>query len=525
MKNKGNVLSRALNMLVVCIFTISSLLAQTEKIAFEKYGVAEGLPEEVATNFVQDKQGFIWIGTQNGLAKFDGYNMKVFRANPDNPDGLQLRNLNGGLLVASDDKLWVAGVSSSGGLASYSPITEKFTNYSINVADSTKVPYSTNVLLFEDIVQNIWFASYSDSQEGLLCKIDSKTKLVTRYPYQVGPKRNDIVLNFTIAESKKDSSVWLRTQDYSMLRYDRTKDIFETQFKKGDIIPGTTLTDSLVDINTASKSGLISMANSKRLFLWDPIQRKALDSYSFTNRDSITWGANFEDKLGDFWVSSHDNLTRINREHAQREDYKFGEGVLDFKISGKVLQIIPVSQNDTFLFFGVTSLDNINGRFEYVLRYDLDRKSFELFDTQFNDENNQFLDNGSRRSLAFDKTGLLWVGTRPNIYKQSPKTRQIVQYENDSEDTSSLPSDFITTLFEDTKQQLWIGTANGIARKDNETFKKFGWFSGNKTGTTIGNVKSIIEDSNGLFNHRIFFLNVFVFSQEPVANSQQLGEA
>jgi len=498
MSTNSKLLRFTLAFMVNCLFFTSRLTAQTEKIAFEKYGVAEGLPEEVGFRFVQDKLGYIWIGTQNGLAKFDGYTMEVFRANPDDPDGLHLRNLNGGLLITSDDKLWIAGVSASGGLASYDPTTEKFNNYTINLADSTKVPYSTNGLLFEDVAKNIWFGSYGNNQDSFLCRIDPKTQKVSRYPYRVGRKNNDIALNFEIAESKQDSSIWLRTADYKMVRFDRKKDLFETQFQKGDIIPGTSFTDSIVDINRANKSGLISMANNQRLFLWDPLLRKVVDTYNFTNRDDIAWGANFEDVHGNFWVSSHGNLTRINREQEQREDLKFGKGVLDFKISGDVLQIIPLNQNDSFLFFGITSVDNNNERFDYTLRYDFKRKSFEFFDSQFNDDNNQFADNGAGRRLVIDKTGLLWVGTRPNIYKQSPKTRQIAQYKNDPEDMSSLPSDFITTLFEDNKQQLWLGTADGIALKDNESFKSFGWFSRNKTGTTLGFIRSIIEDSNGV---------------------------
>ena len=64
--------------LFLFVFNISCF-AQQEKIAFEKYGVEEGLPEEVAFFFIQDDQGFIWIATQNGLTKFDGYEMKVIR--------------------------------------------------------------------------------------------------------------------------------------------------------------------------------------------------------------------------------------------------------------------------------------------------------------------------------------------------------------------------------------------------------------------------------------------------------------
>jgi len=58
--------------LVVALFCSNYLGAQTEKISFEKYGVAEGLPEEYVTPMIQDNQGFIWFGTQNGLVKYVG---------------------------------------------------------------------------------------------------------------------------------------------------------------------------------------------------------------------------------------------------------------------------------------------------------------------------------------------------------------------------------------------------------------------------------------------------------------------
>ena len=68
MINKGEFFRAMLRMVVVYTLFVTGLMAQTEKIAFEKYGIAEGLPEEVGFRFVQDRQGFIWIGTQNGLA-------------------------------------------------------------------------------------------------------------------------------------------------------------------------------------------------------------------------------------------------------------------------------------------------------------------------------------------------------------------------------------------------------------------------------------------------------------------------
>ncbi len=71
-----------------------------------------------------------------------------------------------------------------GGLASFDPETEKFTNYTFNPVDSTKVNYIYSAIVFEDMSANIWF--FLVSNEGpQLCKIDPKTKQVSRYPDKI----------------------------------------------------------------------------------------------------------------------------------------------------------------------------------------------------------------------------------------------------------------------------------------------------------------------------------------------------
>ena len=209
----------------------SLLLAQSlpDKVAFEKYGVAEGLPEEAAIHLIQDKQGFIWVTTQNGLVKFDGYKMQVFKNWQENDSTFKIRNLNGGLLLSRNGHLWVGGGRGGTGLFSFDPKTEKFTSYSIDFKDPTKAPYPNCFLLYEDLSNHIWFNSMpNDDEDPFLCRLNPETGIVTRYPQTVNRgKNNDIVLNFNMAESPQDSSLWIREDKGNLLRFDRKKDSFE----------------------------------------------------------------------------------------------------------------------------------------------------------------------------------------------------------------------------------------------------------------------------------------------------------
>ena len=391
--------------------------AQQEKIAFEKYGVEEGLPEEFVASMVQDDQGFIWATTQNGLIKFDGYTIKVYRGNRDDPNAIWNRNLGSGLIKAKDGKLWIGSGSNSGGLTSFDPRTEKFSNIISDFNDTSKIPYSNNSVLFEDIENNIWIRSFSGNRgENMLCRYEPDTKKMYRYPYEVGSRFNDIVGNFSMAESKKDSSIWLVTADKNVMRYVRESDKFEQILQKGDLIPGTSINDSIQDITPAGPSGLIPMGNNQHLYLWDPITREAVHQYSFPKHPDGQWiGAVFEDQKGNFWVSSEGHLTRIHPEKLERQDYKVGEGILNFKGGpADITSLIPILQDDSFVWFLVRANDSPNSS---ILRYDHRKKNYEWFDEKLNYEKNQ-LEIWFRLNMLKDRTGLFgWVIDQAYINK------------------------------------------------------------------------------------------------------------
>ena len=119
---------KARTLTLLLAFVVFNAVAQPAKIPFEKYGVAEGLPEEFVRGILQDDKGFIWFGTQNGLVKYDGYKFKVYRVSSEKTDtnNLQIRNLGGGVLKARNGNIWIGGDEEKGGISCFDPTTEKF---------------------------------------------------------------------------------------------------------------------------------------------------------------------------------------------------------------------------------------------------------------------------------------------------------------------------------------------------------------------------------------------------------------
>ena len=92
---------------------------------FEQLNVEQGLPQESALAILQDRKGFMWIGTVAGLARYDGYSMTVFKNRPDDPSSLS-DNFITCLYQDSQGQIWVG---TRGGLNRYDDVLQKFVRY------------------------------------------------------------------------------------------------------------------------------------------------------------------------------------------------------------------------------------------------------------------------------------------------------------------------------------------------------------------------------------------------------------
>jgi len=128
--------------LIVFVFQLN-LSAQNKSTAptnfpepvFEHFTVADGLPENSIVCILQDHLGYLWLGTQNGLVRYDGYNMKVYQ--PDADDSLSISSRR--IVSIYEDKsgnLWVGTLK---GLNCFNRSTETFTSYMHNPDDSTSI--------------------------------------------------------------------------------------------------------------------------------------------------------------------------------------------------------------------------------------------------------------------------------------------------------------------------------------------------------------------------------------------------
>jgi ligand-binding sensor domain-containing protein len=109
---------------IVIFFSAQSLKAQSETYTVEHYGIKNGLSQNYVNCVFQDAFGYIWVGTQDGLNKFDGYSFKVYKQDPNNKHSIS-HNFITGITASKDSSLWIV---TNDGLEKYDHRSNLFQN-------------------------------------------------------------------------------------------------------------------------------------------------------------------------------------------------------------------------------------------------------------------------------------------------------------------------------------------------------------------------------------------------------------
>lgn len=125
-------------------------------VRFHNYNLAQGLPQASIVAMAQDRAGFVWVGTQDGLARFDGYEFLTFRHNRDDPDSLSNNFVN---CLAADPRggLWIG--TQVGGLDYYDPASGRFTHFLAQPGHPGSLASDNVTALAMDARGRLWIAT------------------------------------------------------------------------------------------------------------------------------------------------------------------------------------------------------------------------------------------------------------------------------------------------------------------------------------------------------------------------------
>jgi signal transduction histidine kinase/ligand-binding sensor domain-containing protein/DNA-binding response OmpR family regulator len=466
---------------VLLIVAATGLWAQPQNIKFTHLSVEQGLSSSSVFAISQTDEGFLWVGTQNGLHRYDGYSFKVFNFIPADTTSLS-NNWVKALCTDRSGNLWVG---TSNGLNRYNRTTEKFGAYLARPGDPGSIADNNIWSLYCDAGGTVWIGTnnglsrYNPAQD----RFDS---------YQItapgGPVNNAIN---AIAEDQQ-GILWAGTWGGGLYRFDRQRGTFTSFATPTGATPTAGQFVKALKFDRNGRLWIGTQGNG--LHLYEPATGK-YTVYKHSPRDNASLGDDavlslLEDSQGGLWIGTY------NGGIAYYQDGKF------IRFQSDILD--PNSLHGTWITSlfedrsGVIWSGHDNGLSKFAPK----SQKFLLF------RHNPLKANSPPKSninvIFEDRDGLLWLGTwSMGLCSFDVKTGTFTRYEHSPDNPRSLRDNRIWGISEDAGGTLWIATSGGLDKFDKQSgvFRHDADVLGDATANAMQQapLSYITTDKNGSF--------------------------
>ena len=191
--------------------------SQTEQYKFRHLTTEDGLPSNYTWSIMQDSKGFMWFTTRAGLCRYDGYNVKTFRYDPGDSTSISDLYVKSTMTEDTNGFIWVG---STNGLNKFNPITEKFTHYFRNPDDPHSISSNWTRYTFIDKQGVVWIGADANGLNMYNAETDDFDLFLPNPDFSLGNEIRGIY---------EDSSgiFWVGTSS-GLYQFDRNKEEFLT---------------------------------------------------------------------------------------------------------------------------------------------------------------------------------------------------------------------------------------------------------------------------------------------------------
>jgi PAS domain S-box-containing protein len=511
-------------------------------VRFERFGSEDGLSQNAGLDIFQDSLGYLWIGSQDGLNRYDGYSFKVFKHDPDDEHSLSYNSI---LKIAEDHNgaLWIG--TWGGGLNHYDPVTEQFTRYQHDPNDPNSIidntvtsikkdskgnlwvgtlngldrfdpktstfehfvhddqdrnSLSSNIIsvIFEDSKHQLWIGTGANGTEGSgLNRFDPSSGEVTRYQHSESDPDSLSSNNIAAMYEAPNGTLWIATGGFSLPG--NGLDQFDPQTGKANHFK-----HDANDPHSIGGDDLMALWGDSGGMLWVGTWTNGLSRMSFSEPGVFTTYKNdpyfpdslsgnevwslFKDRTGILWVgTAHSGINKLTAKSAQFSLYRNNPSdptTLALNATGAFSED---KRGNIWVATWGAGLDRFNpstGQFKHYRHEPENPNSLsdDLFMTVYVDE--------------FDN---VWAGTLgKGLNKLDPATNKVTHFLHDPENPNSIAEDNIAAILSDQHGGLWIGTFGGLSHYDpnTDTFTNYSNKEENSTSLSHNMVVSLLIDSN-----------------------------
>ncbi len=539
--------SNTLGIKITLILSILALLLanapavnaqQGPDIRFDHITTAQGLSSALALSIYQDRQGFMWFGTEDGLNRYDGYTFITYRNSPDDPHSLN----NNVILALYEDKEGMLWIGAADGLNKFDAASGQFTTYRHDPNDANSLSDNKVWAIHEDANDALWIGA----ENGGLNLLDRKTGTFTHYQNDPNDPRSLSHNTIRAILEDKEGALWIGTYGGGLNRFDRTTGQF-TAYRYNPDDPNSLSHDKVTTL-ASDGSGAIWIGTEGGLnrldpatgritryqpipdaphslsnavvratlidhlgILWvgtyggglnwlDPATVTASGAASFTHYQSepnnpsslsndAVWSL-YEDRSGVLWIGAINGLNLFDRTKHKFACYQNHPDDPNSLNNNLVWSVVEDRSGGIWL-------GTIGGGLNH-----LDRSTGQFTAYQNDPKDPNSLSDNQARIIYEDRNGELWIGTESgglNLFDRG--AGRFIRYQNDSADPHSLSHNSVWAILEDSAGALWIGTRGGLNRMDRETGQFTVYRHDENDPDSLNNdmVTVIYEDTSGAF--------------------------
>ncbi|MCP5089439.1 MAG: PAS domain-containing protein [Gammaproteobacteria bacterium] len=489
--------------------------ADSRSIRFRHISSNDGLSQSFVYAILQDRQGYMWFGTQEGLNRFDGFDFTVFAHDPQDPDSISDESVRT-IFEDRSGTLWIG--TDAGGLSRYDAASQTFTNFLHGPGNESSISDNRVRVIYEDGDGALWvgtdgagldrFNKESETFEHFpsdpsvpgslvgahvwsiletsdghlwiatssgLSRFDEATETFTSYVHDPddASSLNDNRLRVLYEDERSD--LWIGTESGGLNRYDRVTETFERFTHDPD--NASSISANRVNTIFQDDAGVLWIGTVDGLNAWNPAD-KSFDRYRHSASDRYSLAHNtvtsiYQDRGSVFWVGTYDGLSIWNPASRAMLHYKnYPEDPLSLSA-------------DT-----VTSFAEDSGGAIWVATYGgglnrLDRRKGEFRQIRHDVNDSASLSSDRVMAVYVDRNNVLWAGTRAaGLNRYNEDTNAFTRFQHDADDPDSLSTNGVTYLLEDRAGGLWIGTFGGGLNYFDKATEKFTHFRNNPDDPT-----------------------------------------
>ena len=483
--------------ILLLFFFVSNLKAQ--EIQLETISISNGLASPQVMDVMQDSYGLIWIGTANGLQRYDGYTWKNYRNVLGDSTSLP-HNLVWDIVEDQDRNLWIA---TELGVSFLDRAKNTFRNY--NFLELFEIPGGGRVFnILSDSQGRVWASTISQD----IVRYDSENDTWVRAPFANvnGEKAIHDGMSMVLYEDKA-GTIWGGSSTHGLMSLAKNSETFiPVKFKEENDL--NTLENSISELYE-DKDGTIWITARQGIYKYSPKtnELRTIVTYDYNNIDI----ANFlnsikEDREGNIWVLN--NFRGVLKFEGNSDNYQ--EIIIpdNRKVTagGWTIRFTELILDKSGIFWfgsssnGLFKYDPVNKPFKYYSHDPQNPNSlseggtFGLFASKITpgkvfvgtrgngvnilNETDQSIQKvnfassadmfgGSARSMYEQNDGTLWVGTwGDGLIKMDKNYKEVKRFKRDPDDKNSLVNDQVRVIREDRTGKLWVGTNGGLTILD-----------------------------------------------------------